>query len=244
MKDDNKNVINSCPVLYLKDGDACLFVGTQRIELSDQRSDPMVRAKIEKITLQRKNLNARLAPPKLWSRVADPMVAERITLFDGAEKKKVVDAFLSSLSRTRITVVSVERIQNLALWQNYSMKRETVLQREKSMAADARFERIWLFHGTDEMTVPKIIQQGFNRSFCGRNATRYGKGVCECRYKIAPSHAQLSSGRALTRRVVLLTPAVVRCCAAQTLPVIQATPRRRHTQGPTRLASSTCLSAG
>merc|ERR1712100_291224 len=44
-------------------------------------------------------------------------------------------------------------------------------------AAAARFERQWLFHGTDETTVPKIIQQGFNRAFCGKNATAFGKGV-------------------------------------------------------------------
>merc|ERR1712167_489021 len=52
-----------------------------------------------------------------------------------------------------------------------------VLQREKDTAAAARFERRWLFHGTDQDTVPKITQQGFNRSFCGKNATAYGKGV-------------------------------------------------------------------
>ena len=33
------------------------------------------------------------------------------------------------------------------------------------------------FHGSDQDTVPKIIQQGFNRSFCGKNAVVYGKGV-------------------------------------------------------------------
>ena len=37
-------------------------------------------------------------------------------------------------------------------------------------------ERKWLFHGTQEETVPKIISQGFNRSFAGLNATMYGKG--------------------------------------------------------------------
>merc|ERR1712070_1165553 len=41
----------------------------------------------------------------------------------------------------------------------------------------SRFEKVWLFHGTDEETVPKIITGGFNRSFCGKNATAYGKGV-------------------------------------------------------------------
>ena len=43
--------------------------------------------------------------------------------------------------------------------------------------AKSRFERVWLFHGTDEGTVPKITSMGFNRSFCGKNATLYGKGV-------------------------------------------------------------------
>ena len=41
----------------------------------------------------------------------------------------------------------------------------------------SRFERVWLFHGTDEDTVPKIYQQGFNRAFAGKNAVAYGKGV-------------------------------------------------------------------
>ena len=67
------------------------------------------------------------------------------------------------------------------MWQSYAVKRQTVLQREKDGAANAgaasesRYERVWLFHGTDEETVPKIIEMGFNRSFCGKNATAFGK---------------------------------------------------------------------
>lgn len=34
-----------------------------------------------------------------------------------------------------------------------------------------------LFHGTQPSTVPQICERGFNRSYCGRNATAYGKGV-------------------------------------------------------------------
>ena len=34
-----------------------------------------------------------------------------------------------------------------------------------------------LFHGTNEETAHRIVAQGFNRSFCGKNATMYGKGV-------------------------------------------------------------------
>ena len=38
----------------------------------------------------------------------------------------------------------------------------------------------------------KILQQGFNRSFCGKNATRYGKGVYFARdasYSAYPTYA-------------------------------------------------------
>jgi poly [ADP-ribose] polymerase 10/14/15 len=34
-----------------------------------------------------------------------------------------------------------------------------------------------LFHGTERDTIPKINRNSFNRSFCGKNATVYGKGV-------------------------------------------------------------------
>ena len=52
---------------------------------------------------------------------------------------------------------------------------------------------MWLFHGTDQETVPKITQQGFNRSFCGKNATAFGKGVYFARdasYSAQPQYAR------------------------------------------------------
>merc|ERR1712193_253504 len=65
----------------------------------------------------------------------------------------------------------------MSLWQSFAVKRQTVMQREKDKSASSQLERVWLFHGTTEDIVPKITQQGFNRSFCGRNATMYGQGV-------------------------------------------------------------------
>lgn len=38
-------------------------------------------------------------------------------------------------------------------------------------------ERVWLFHGTTHVAFPNILEKGFNRSYCGRNATVYGRGV-------------------------------------------------------------------
>merc|ERR1712054_332303 len=83
------------------------------------------------------------------------------------------------MGSSNIQVVGVERIQNMSMWQSYAVKRQTMVGREKASVNDSsrRFERIWLFHGTNTEVIPKIIQQGFNRSFCGKNATVYGKGV-------------------------------------------------------------------
>lgn len=74
------------------------------------------------------------------------------------------------------------------MWQSYVVKRQTICYRENEMKdgnasedaqrrAQQRAERRWLWHGTNVEVMEKIMQQGFNRSFCGKNATMYGKGV-------------------------------------------------------------------
>merc|ERR1712226_546153 len=110
------------------------------------------------------------------------MMPQLFMLKDGPEKQQVLAAFMKTLA-PNIKPVSVERIENFSMWQSYAVKRQTVLTREKDsdnagkVTSTSRFERVWLFHGTDELTVPKIIEMGFNRSFCGKNATAFGKGV-------------------------------------------------------------------
>ena len=111
------------------------------------------------------------------SQVKDPLVAQFFALPDGPEKTRVVEAFLSTLDRPRFAIVSVERIQNVTAWQSFAVKRQSVFSREPDESKRAaRFERR-LWHGTNVEVLEKIVQQGFNRSFCGKNATFYGKGV-------------------------------------------------------------------
>ena len=88
-------------------------------------------------------------------------------------------------------------------WQSYVVKRQTICYRDKSLEkvdlnseehqrALENVERKWLFHGTTVEVVDKILQQGFNRSFCGRNATLYGRGVYFARdacYSADPKYA-------------------------------------------------------
>jgi len=142
------------------------------------------------------NAASALAPPAHWQSVRDPMIVEFVDVCDGPEKEKVVSAFRATLPPS-VRVLEVQRVQNVSMWQSYAVKRSTVLAREQkgkqSSHAQGRFERVWLFHGTDEETVPKITQQGFNRSFCGRNATMYGKGVyfaAEASYSSSRTYAK------------------------------------------------------
>jgi len=141
-------------------------------------TEPPSMAQLEKLQSKMGGAGAELLqPPQSWEPVRDPQTAELFSLKPGAELARVSEAFMRTLNASKVSIVKVERIENMSLWQSFAVKRQTVLQRESDQASAARLERTWLFHGTTADIVPKIIQQGFNRAFCGRNATRFGKGV-------------------------------------------------------------------
>ena len=66
----------------------------------------------------------------------------------------------------------------LAAW-NFHAIEQTRLRRKYRVdgVGPPKFDFHRLFHGCGPDVVDKILQQGFNRSFCGKNATFYGKGV-------------------------------------------------------------------
>jgi len=99
---------------------------------------------------------------------------QRLILPDGKEKEFVMLAFMKTLEKYTIAVQSVERVQNSALWNPFLAKKISMMQRN---SAREHYEKVWLFHGTDEATVGKIVAQGFDRNFGGKNATLYGKGT-------------------------------------------------------------------
>ena len=81
-------------------------------------------------------------------------------------------------------VIKLERVQNVALWQTYSMwllqmrhrERERKQQGQSAVEWD-QCEMHWLWHGTDEDAMRKMIANGFNRSYAGKNACLYGRGT-------------------------------------------------------------------
>ena len=121
-------------------------------------------------------LAQQMKPPGNWATTKNQQTAERFALPPGPERDQVCQAFMKTLNSS-IKVEDVQRIQNRSLWSQYATKRWVVVSREEGPLSQARYERAWLFHGTDEDTVEQIVQNGFNRSFAGKNATLYGKGV-------------------------------------------------------------------
>lgn len=127
-----------------------------------------------------------LAAPSYWDAVVDPTAVQLHDLKPGdAERDAVVKAFKYTLVPPQfqiVKIIRVQRVQNLAMWQSYIVKRQSVCYREHldgssgagstgAQKAIDRFERRWLWHGTNIEVMDKILQQGFNRSFCGKNAT-------------------------------------------------------------------------
>jgi len=130
--------------------------------------------------------------------VADPTVVQLYQIKSGSDEyASIMKDFMSTLQppgfKKEAKITKIERVQNLVMWQSYVVKRQTICYRETGLRRSSitlnpdedamerkafeRFERRWLWHGTKAEVKDKIIQQGFNRSFCGRNATAYGKGV-------------------------------------------------------------------
>ena len=116
-----------------------------------------------------------LAVPKSWDDQPDKLHAQMFDVpLSSAEARGKINEFMKTLNRAPPRVISLRRVQNVPMWQSYAVKKITMMNRA---GARDNWEKTALFHGTDEDTAKKIMQQGFNRNFSGLNATYFGKGV-------------------------------------------------------------------
>ncbi|KAM6984986.1 LOW QUALITY PROTEIN: protein mono-ADP-ribosyltransferase PARP14 [Aplochiton taeniatus] len=119
-----------------------------------------------------------IQPPPSWTR----MDQKELDIIDLAlmseEYKKVENEFIQTSKRPNppcqatIQVVKIQRIQSKDQWQRYAVKK---------LALDKKYptnkNELILYHGTTADICQKINTNGFNRSFCGKNATAYGNGT-------------------------------------------------------------------
>ncbi|KAK0150584.1 Poly [ADP-ribose] polymerase 10 [Merluccius polli] len=90
------------------------------------------------------------------------------------EFQEVVKNFYSTIEEyhSKIKIIKVEKLENRLLYNQYKLKKASLYQ----SGIHKEVERT-LYHGTSESSVKEICLHGFNRSFCGKNATVYGQGV-------------------------------------------------------------------
>ncbi|XP_025031769.1 poly [ADP-ribose] polymerase 10 isoform X2 [Python bivittatus] len=90
------------------------------------------------------------------------------------EFQRTVRSFCDTLGdlHSKLWIAKLEKVMHPLLYQQYQLKKAAM---EKACGHQA-VERI-LYHGTTERSSHEICQHGFNRSFCGKNATHYGHGV-------------------------------------------------------------------
>jgi poly [ADP-ribose] polymerase 10/14/15 len=107
--------------------------------------------------------------PKNWDQNKK---CDLITLDANSEEYKAVSTkFTNSGMNGRFTaIVSIERVQHERLYFQYQVHKKAFKEQGK---ADER--ELW--HGSLGDSIENIWTTGFNRSYCGRNATVYGKGV-------------------------------------------------------------------
>ncbi|XP_028673864.2 protein mono-ADP-ribosyltransferase PARP10 isoform X1 [Erpetoichthys calabaricus] len=89
------------------------------------------------------------------------------------EYQDIVKEFYNTINEyhNKIKIVKIEKVANNLLYNQYILKKASM-----TGSTEGEVERT-LFHGTSEHSVKEICIHGFNRSFCGKNATMYGKGV-------------------------------------------------------------------
>jgi poly [ADP-ribose] polymerase 10/14/15 len=127
---------------------------------------------------------------------------EQYNVPKGSAEYESIESYLYKTigkNRSSTSIVKIERITNQALLDQYVGKLETMKTRDIEnphhrinnhnkhcmqtssndvpSSPEPEIERRWLFHGTRAEAIPKIIKQGFNRSFARQDAVKYGRGV-------------------------------------------------------------------
>ncbi|XP_035630002.1 uncharacterized protein parp14rs3 isoform X2 [Oncorhynchus keta] len=116
--------------------------------------------------------------PQSWTRMEGKDL-EIVTLApNSAEYQRIEKEFIATSKNPKtntqptIQIIQIQRIQSKDQWQRYAVKKQ---------AMDKKYPKnkneLNLYHGTTEDICQKINTCGFNRSFCGRNATAYGDGT-------------------------------------------------------------------
>ncbi|XP_029295286.1 protein mono-ADP-ribosyltransferase PARP14-like isoform X2 [Cottoperca gobio] len=124
----------------------------------------------KQVELLRKEIQEVAALPSHW----DDMTGELLKLFPLTAGSKEYKDVVTELTKTGLTanIISVERVQNTTLWQNYQLMKNKLEVKNKHTNNERK-----LFHGTKAESIDLINTHGFNRSYAGTHVgAMYGNG--------------------------------------------------------------------
>ncbi|XP_030199140.1 protein mono-ADP-ribosyltransferase PARP14 isoform X2 [Gadus morhua] len=174
-----------------------------------------------KRTLKAGSEIAVIEPPPKWDRM-DNKTLDIVDLSPTSEQYKKVQANFLQTSKdpttatpATFTVVKIQRIQSKDQWQRYALQKQVLDEKYPHNKNEMD-----LYHGTTAEICRKVNSNGFNRSFCGRNATLYGNGTYfakqswySCNDKYSNPDAQglkyMYQARVLVGKPCLGTPGMV-----------------------------------
>ncbi|KAG9468419.1 hypothetical protein GDO78_022780 [Eleutherodactylus coqui] len=108
--------------------------------------------------------------PKSWDSM-DKSQLKVVTVDTRSPEYSDVQAQFAKTCQMKIS--KIERIQNLHLYQNYQIKKQSIDTKNGTTNNERQ-----LFHGTDENTVKSVNSNGFNRSYSGLNVgAKLGNGT-------------------------------------------------------------------
>ncbi|XP_023695271.2 protein mono-ADP-ribosyltransferase PARP14-like [Paramormyrops kingsleyae] len=178
---------------YFNSGTTCDVDGPGEAKL---RVDIRKKQAIHHVTgrtyqLKRVEFSTDVSPPKSWDVMAQGESLKKVLLQPGTDEyQKVANGFQGTAAQQ---IIQIERVQNIHLWQAYSVKLEQF--REKN--GEGEIGEKLLYHGTSAGARVSIEKGGFNRSFAGQHGTAYGIGAyfaVEASYSANPTFSPPDNG--------------------------------------------------
>ncbi|XP_044160671.1 protein mono-ADP-ribosyltransferase PARP15-like [Bufo gargarizans] len=128
-----------------------------------QREERIVAAMLHGVTVRY---------PMTWTDIAKKEFQEIIIDKTSQEYKDIKDKFFTTTSASKYEVTEIKRIQNITLWQSFTINKQAVNRRNPGQKNISH-----LYHGTHSNAITNINRDGFNRVYCGMNGTAYGNGT-------------------------------------------------------------------
>ncbi|XP_073401705.1 protein mono-ADP-ribosyltransferase PARP15-like [Dendrobates tinctorius] len=110
--------------------------------------------------------------PKTWTDMEKSECQDVILKEISHEYKEVKDKFYKTTLEKENQIMEIKRIQNERLWKCFTINKHDV---NKKNPGEENIRP--LYHGTHSNAIANINRNGFNRAYCGKNATMYGNGT-------------------------------------------------------------------